>query len=460
MNSLRKFANTYLSELITALVVLTISFLIINDGRLIFLFSATVICAVFALFALKFPTVPLYFLVIFGFVGEFLYQMYDFRWSGISILLTDPVYVIIFLTMVLSVIRDPGVVITYWNHLRGGVFLGFYFVILIVFGYQQNGYSALAEFRFQFIALFIPFYCLCARLTAEQWLRFLHRLFWIIAVLVVPLVAMSFIDGARPFSPGHRFLGAETHLWLMISVFLLFVPGLVRKDFGESVIAWLIGGGYVLLILSDAHRSVWLTAAAFLITILILGHDEFRTVRIMIALLCLTIVPLVVFIVFEGETSISDFIVSRTSAFFAPSADPTAGWRMQVWGAAWQIIKANPVMGIGLGQYSEDVWLVMGSPREGASLHNFYVTLLLKGGVVLTVLYGWYVLSMGWAFVKLRKDVSSHSHRFFVLGLASLVGMLAFQVAYGVPDEFMLVIGGLLALLMAGNQVNGKGFQS
>jgi len=117
-----------LSEFITALIVLTIPFLIIKDGRFIFLFSAGAICAVFAFLALKFPTVPLYLLIICGLTANLFYENYDFSWGGErTILLTDPVYVIIGLTMVLAVFRDPGVVTAYWNYLRGGIFLFFAF---------------------------------------------------------------------------------------------------------------------------------------------------------------------------------------------------------------------------------------------------------------------------------------------------------------------------------------------
>jgi len=331
---------------------------------------------------------------------------------------------------------------------------------LIILGYKEHGYSALAEFRFHFISLVIPFYCLSARLSGEEWLRFSCRVFWLIALLVVPVIAISLTEGARPFSPGHRILSASTHLWLLISLILLMVPGLVAKGFVEKFIAWLVGGGYIFLILSDAHRSVWLASAAILITILVLGHDEFRALRIITALLCLTIVPLLIFVLIEGETAISEFIVSRTNAFLAPSADATASWRMRIWGAAWEVIKANPIMGIGLGRYSDDVWLLLDSPPKGPNLHNFYISLLLKGGVVLAVLYGWYMVNLGWAFVKLRKDVAPRWHVVFVLGLASLFGMLVFQIAYGVSGVFMLFVGALLAFVLASNRVNGEPNQS
>ncbi len=116
-------------------------------------------------------------------------------------------------------------------------------------------------------------------------------------------------------------------------------------------------------------------------------------------------------------------------------------------------------MGIGLGNYFVDVWLLLTGQPEGPSLHNFYITLLLKGGVVLTVLYGWYVFSIGWAFIKLRKNTASRSDAFTTLGLAILVGMLVFQIPYGASTVLMLFIGSLLALGLVNIRENSQGIQ-
>ena len=117
-------------------------------------------------------------------------------------------------------------------------------------------------------------------------------------------------------------------------------------------------------------------------------------------------------------------------------------------------------MGVGLGQYSEDVWVLLENAPPGVSLHNFYLTLLLKGGVILTVLYGWYVLNLGSTFVKLRKDVAPRVHAIFPLGLAILAGMLAFQIAFNISEDLMLFTGVLLALVLANIREDGQGIQS
>lgn len=463
MKSLRTTANSYLPELITALAVISVSMLIIKDGRFIFLFSAASICAVLSFLTLKFPTVPLYLLLILRHSAQIINTFYDlsgFRLGGLQVLLTDPVFVIIYLTMVLAAIRDPRVVTAYWSCLRGGIFLGLAFIMLIGLGYEEYGYSGLAEFRFQFIALFIPFYCLSARLSVQQWVGFLRWTFWLSALVVAPLVAISVIEGARLFSPSHRILDAGTQIWLMISLFLLAVPGLISRGLVQSLIAWLIGGGYVFLILSDGHRSVWLASLSILIAIWFLDRGEFRRLRIIAALLCLTVLPLIAFVVLEGETGISEFVVSRTTAYFAPSEDGNARWRLWLWGGAWKIFTENRIMGIGLGNYYGDVWLLLTGEPEGPSLHNLYITLLLKGGLVLTVLYGWYVFSIGRAFIKLRKDTTPRSDAFTTLGLAILVGMLLFQIPYGVSMVLMLFIGSLLALALASIREIGQGIQS
>ena len=464
MKSLKTAADSYLPEFIIALVVMSVSMLIINDGRFIYIFSAFSICVVVAFLSLKFPTFPLYLLLILGHIVPIIGTFYDYyasvRPGGLQVHPTDPVYAVIFLTMVLAVIRDPGLVTANWSYLHGGVFLGLALIVWIVLGYKEHGYSALAEFRLQFITLFIPFYCLSARISVEKWVSFLRWTFWLSALVAVPLVAIAVSEGARLFSPWNRILDANTHTWLMISLFLLAVPGLVCRGFYQSLIAWIIGGGYVLLILSDGHRSVWLASAAILITICFLGNSEFRRLRIIAALLFLTVLPLIILVGFEGQTAISDFIVSRTGAFFSPSQDGTARWRLWLWGGAWKIFMENPVMGIGLGSYFDEVWIILTGKPESASLHNFYMILLLKGGVVLAVLYGWYVYSICWTFTKLRKDASPRSHTFNTLGLAILVGTLAYQIPYGPYVVLMLFIGSLLALALASHRENAQGIQT
>jgi O-antigen ligase len=117
-------------------------------------------------------------------------------------------------------------------------------------------------------------------------------------------------------------------------------------------------------------------------------------------------------------------------------------------------------MGIGLGSYYDDVWLLLTGVPEGPSLHNFYITLLLKGGLVLTVLYGWYVISIGRAFVKLRKNAAERSDAYTTSGLALLIGMLLFQIPYGANTYLMIFIGSLLALVLANIREEDQGVRT
>jgi O-antigen ligase len=458
MKTLRANIYNYLPDFMTAFAVLAISFLIIIDGRFIFVFSAVSLCFVLALLALKFPTIPLYLLLLSQFGDAVAHLYYDeIRVGGMQVLVTDPAYVIIVLATVLAVVRDPGVISTYWNFLRGGIFLGFAFAVMIVMGYMAHGYSAVAEFRGYFLVLFIPFYCFSARLSADEWVEFLRRSFWLSALVIVPHVAIAISEGARPFSPGHRFLDAETHLWLAISLFLLWIPGLIRRGVYQSFFAWLIAGGYCLLILSDAHRSVWLMSLTVLLTIWFLDRGEFRKLRIVTVLLCFTVVPLVAYVLIEGQTAISQFIVSRAGAYISPEQDATASWRLWLWQGAWEIFMKNPVMGIGLGTYYDDVWRLLTGVPKGPSLHNFYITLLLKGGIILAILYGWYVLSIARTYIHLRKKVAGRWDVYTTLGIALLIGTLVYQVPYGASLYLLVFTGSLLALGLASIRENAQG---
>jgi O-antigen ligase len=67
--------------------------------------------------------------------------------------------------------------------------------------------------------------------------------------------------------------------------------------------------------------------------------------------------------------------------------------RQQIWSSTWQVIKANPVFGVGFGAYwvSIDEFSDRSGQLKPYAAHNDYLDILASGGLVGLALAGWFV---------------------------------------------------------------------
>ncbi len=101
--------------------------------------------------------------------------------------------------------------------------------------------------------------------------------------------------------------------------------------------------------------------------------------------------------------------------------------RLSIWGATWQLIKANPIAGVGFGAYGTAI-----SQYHDASgvikpeqAHNDYLELLANGGVIGGLIGAWFAV----ALIRLARERLRSVNRFRRAAcLAALAGIFAVSV--------------------------------
>lgn len=127
-----------------------------------------------------------------------------------------------------------------------------------------------------------------------------------------------------------------------------------------------------------------------------------------------------------------------------PAENRTGGSRNEIWRATWQMFKANPVSGVGLGGY----WAAIPAYHDASGsltpqeAHNDYLELLASGGIVGAALGGWFLIVLvrrirgnlrsansfrrGVRFGSVLGIVGVLVHSLFDFGLHMLVNALVF----------------------------------
>lgn len=126
-----------------------------------------------------------------------------------------------------------------------------------------------------------------------------------------------------------------------------------------------------------------------------------------IALIVCLIVVVCVGVVWVGGEAVVDRFEATSSDFGAQAEAMAADARdntrrADVWRATWQLIKANPVTGTGIGGY----WTAISSYNDSSGrstpqqAHNDYLELLASGGIIGAALAAWFVF----AFIRLSRQ--------------------------------------------------------
>ena len=158
-----------------------------------------------------------------------------------------------------------------------------------------------------------------------------------------------------------------------------------------------------------------------------------------------------------------DLLVTRLASLpgeiKTESAEPHAGVRRrEVWGATWQLIKAHPLAGTGLGAYSVAITRFHDASGKWTpeAAHNDYLELLAAGGLIGTALVVWF------AFVFLksaRQRICSADTlgRAACLGaLTGIFGVMAHNlVDFGLHVTANAVV--FIALMVIATRATGSG---
>jgi O-antigen ligase len=142
------------------------------------------------------------------------------------------------------------------------------------------------------------------------------------------------------------------------------------------------------------------------------------------------------------------------------------GRRLQIWRATWQMIKANPIVGVGLGGFwviiTEYDGGVLGGRARPYAAHNDYLELVASVGLIGLAICLWFV----WGFIKrVRVPLRSRDNFRRAACLGALIGI--FGVAVHSIFDFglhitinALIFSALIVIAVAGIPAEARGTES
>lgn len=316
------------------------------------------------------------------------------------------------------------------------VCFGLWLAFEVVRNWGIYGLSAPGEFRFRYLVLAAPLYVAVALPDPAQRRQVFKLL--LAAALGVTLLAIPVIGVLKGWGigPADRFLPSNLSLALVYGLTGAF---LARKyDLLSLPLPPLLaaGGVVAVLILVDSHRSVWIAAAALLLTLLLLG--EIRVPRL--ALLAPWLGLLMVIAVAVGgngstQIDLNELVTERAAEIFDPLAqEGTGAWRLRQWEIQIQNFYAQPVAGIGFGGY----W-----GEAGVSPHSLYVQTLVKLGAVGMLLYAAIVLAVLvalWRWLRAHHTAPPPETAIVVLSFVTLISAHVYYTVYAFEGYAWLFI--------------------
>jgi O-antigen ligase len=226
----------------------------------------------------------------------------------------------------------------------------------------------------------------------------------IVTVMGIPLVRASDSRVYGYFDDPNLYAG-----YLLLSIPVVLAADAIGRIPERNAILAIVAIGIVL----TASRSAILGLAFMLVLVLLFVRSQgrLRSIKVFIALCALFAVPatgLVLSVLGQVPA------VQRLSAAFTSSADDP---RFQLWRLAIDLWEANPIAGIGLGQYplySTNILGVSGRTGNGFVAHNTFLTVLAENGLL-----GGLAVAVGAAFL-IRAVRRLRSHNSYLSGALQL----------------------------------------
>jgi O-antigen ligase len=221
-------------------------------------------------------------------------------------------------------------------------------------------------------------------------------------ILGVGVACLSFAQ-----QEGRSFAGAFGNPQLLASFLVLMLPlmvvmGQADRNDGRRVAAQFAATLALAALLLTQNRSAWLGAAAGLALLGALALRHFadrrglmRRKHLILAPLVVVLVALVGFFVASGTGAT---FLARASTLGSLGSDPSFGWRLQSWGAAFQMFLERPLTGWGLGAFAllgskfgapalSSVVAAGMPPSMGEMAHNQYLQIMAETGMVGLILH-------------------------------------------------------------------------
>ncbi len=147
-----------------------------------------------------------------------------------------------------------------------------------------------------------------------------------------------------------------------------------------------------------------------------------RLLPVRIALLFVLLAGVVLGTVWIG----GDRLVNRLDET-QEGSHPSAVSRNEIWGATWNLFKAHPVVGVGMGGY----WIAISAHHNASGTmvpqeaHNDYLELLASGGVIGAAIGVWFCVAF---FKQARANLQSSNHFRRAASFAASLGIVGVAV--------------------------------
>ena len=244
-------------------------------------------------------------------------------------------------------------------------------------------------------------------------------------------------------------------LWIPFCIVFLFIP--------QIGLFWRICFGYALPVFSlliyqtQSRAGLLGTVASIGMLLLLLMLRRSRRAF----LISLLVVPLLVAFAIGGLWFGSSMFRERMQPVADVAVSCFAGdwekaisidFRPQTWVDSLQMIKDRPLTGVGPGNYGQTFpeyrQRVLANRVETVHPHNEPMELITEYGLIGTILFGWALVSICVALVRLIKT-SKHPH--YALPAAALLAALAGSVVHGLFDfELRIFPNALMLAVLAG----------
>lgn len=229
--------------------------------------------------------------------------------------------------------------------------------------------------------------------------------------------------------------GVVFYIWLAcIGVSQLLLNHDLDRRWRVVIIVMLLGLAYQNLVVSRTWLSGWLPAIAGIVVVILLSKPRLGILLLFFGAAASLVFTSAVFGVFsEGDNAYSTLT------------------RLESWKILWEIIKVNPIFGLGMANYYwyTPMYSILGY-RVSFNSHNNYVDIVAQTGIVGLIAVLWLFLELWRDGRRLLPRVKDGFERAYVVGaLGGLVGSLAASMLgdWVLPFVYNIGIGGFRASL-------------
>jgi hypothetical protein len=243
-------------------------------------------------------------------------------------------------------------------------------------------------------------------------LTWLRRLTWIFLGLGAIYIIGRIIPGIRVFIDQLFQYGSTVSLFWVWLVALASSQAFFNRQLGLRfrllLMLLVIATIYVSLAQSYTWKSGWLPALIGLLATVWIGAPRLRLPVIVAGLM-------IVWLNFREAES-----------YLTGSEGYSISTRVEAWRIIWEIVKVNPVLGLGFANYYfyTPLFPILGYYVQFNS-HNNYVDIIAQTGFAGLICFLWFIGELGVSGWRLKEEVSEGFAKAYIIGaLGGLVGTL------------------------------------